>query len=251
MKNQESNERFENGTGSIAQKRKWPYSDANTYSYVIDKGSAAKKCAITYDYENYQPNHQFSASAPPTSSSNDQRVLQTTHDTITTNGQNHQSQPLAHNTMELSENIEYVNILYEDNLLTGIQAPVATETNYINFDSNWNNTDILDLDQRNYYYETTTANVDVQQNLNDLNDQLSHEHHHQPTHTYQEYHLQSNQQHQLESQPNQFLDQTQPQHTSSPQQKQMTPVSQSYETVHSIYVDSQSTGENAATLRKH
>lgn len=250
MKNQENNDQFENRTDSIGQKRKWVYSDVNTYTnFVIDKNSAPKKCAIIYDYENYQPNHQFSSTTSPSASINGQQQQQQQQQTISATNENTipNNQPsINQSTMEIGENIEYVNILYDENLLTGIQAPVATETNYINFESNWNNTDILDLDQRNYYYETSSGNVvDVEQNLNDLNEQLSHDQHQQhtpmATHTYHEYHIQSHQ-HQNEQQQNQFLEQTQS--AAGAQQKQSMPVTQNYESGQNMYVDSRSAGEN-------
>lgn len=55
--------------------------------------------------------------------------------------------------MEMSENIAYVNILYDENMLTNIHEVLAPEPNYVSFETNWSNADILDLDQRSYYYE--------------------------------------------------------------------------------------------------
>lgn len=62
--------------------------------------------------------------------------------------------------MEMNENIAYVNILYDENMLTNIQEVLAPEPNYVNFETNWNNADILDLDQRNYFYETQATTTD-------------------------------------------------------------------------------------------
>lgn len=153
MKNQEQieNHRFD------SNKRKWYYSDPNSYAnYQEEHGdkNIAKKCMTVYDYENYQPNHQLSPNGQHFPLVNDISK---------------QTQEL--NSMELSENIEYVNILYDDSLLTGIQAPTVTESNYINFEPNWNNADILDLDQRNYYYETTDEHTVVDLSEHDLQQQ--------------------------------------------------------------------------------
>lgn len=62
-------------------------------------------------------------------------------------------------TMDM-ESVAYVNILYDENMLTNVQEVLAPEANYVSFETNWSGTDILDLDQRNYYYETPTT-VDV------------------------------------------------------------------------------------------
>ncbi|XP_031628435.1 uncharacterized protein LOC116344149 isoform X2 [Contarinia nasturtii] len=180
MKNQDSSAEF-NGHHHEAQKRKWPYEDANSYANYLtsDKGVIAKKTMTTYNYDNFQSNQQYIISTP----SNDQEQRNDTNDDGSVNcNQQQQHQPSTQmlNTMEISENIEYVNILYEDDLLTSIQAPVATETNYINFEPNWSNADILDLDQRNFYYhETTNGNTTTTVNLNHLNGQLSQQHNEQ------------------------------------------------------------------------
>lgn len=171
-----------------SHKRKWFYSELNDAYINYPDDPSAKKCITVngngggggdggsvsggnYDYENYQPNHQLSPS---------NAVGQSTSLSIGNElGKN------AHelNGMELSENIEYVNILYDENLLSGVQAAQAADPNYINFEPNWNNADILDLDQRHYYYETT-----VVPNVIDLNDQSHHQQHH--------IHQQQQQQHQ-------------------------------------------------------
>lgn len=195
MKNQESSADF-NGHHE-AQKRKWPYGESNSYtSYTVDKGVIAKKSMNSYNYENFQTNHhQYIIST--TTNCQEQQNNTTDEGSVHCNQQT-PTQML--NTMEMSENIEYVNILYEDDLLTSIQAPVATETNYINFEPNWGNADILDLDQRNYYYETSTTNT---VHLNHLNGQLSqqneqdtsihiqqqqHQHHQQQQHQQMTHH---------------------------------------------------------------
>lgn len=176
MKNQDSSADF-NGHHE-AQKRKWPYNETNAYNYA-DKSIVAKKCMTSYNYDNFQVNHQYIISSSP---STEQEQRTDPNDTATVNC-NPSTQML--NAMEISENIEYVNILYEDDLLTSIQAPVATESNYINFEPNWGNADILDLDQRNYYYDANSVNT---VNITSLNGQLSHQtdqdslhaqHHHQ------------------------------------------------------------------------
>lgn len=168
MKNQENTDNFNSNHES--QKRKWSYNESNSYiNYTTDKPIMAKKCITSFDYENYQPNQQFQA----ISNGQDQQQINVINESQPLNcNQHHQSPQQMLNTMEINENIEYVNILYDDDLLTSIQAPVATETNYINFEPNWSNADILDLDQRNYYYGSnndTTNSV----NLTDLNGQLS------------------------------------------------------------------------------
>lgn len=172
MKNQETS-----GDSRLdSHKRKWYYSEQNTAYTNYADDTSAKKCitvngssggGVNYDYENYQPNHQLSPSnavGQSTSMTMLNEMCKTTHEL---------------NGMELSENIEYVNILYDENLLSGVQAAQATDPNYINFEPNWNNADILDLDQRNYYYETT-----VVPNVIDLNEQ----HHHQPHQHQQQPH---------------------------------------------------------------
>lgn len=139
MKNQETAPNFD--SHHEAQKRKWPY-EQNTFStYSSNDSSAAKKCITNTSFDYYQPNQQY-------------QII------TSADGQNHrihqQCEPTQLiDTMELNENIEYVNILYDDDLLTSIQAPAATETNYINFEPNWTNADILDLDQRSYFYNAT------------------------------------------------------------------------------------------------
>lgn len=164
MKNQASSADF-NGHHE-AQKRKWSYSESNSYTnYSVDKDVIAKKSMNSYNYDNFQPSHQYIIS---TTTTNGQEQQNDTTDDGSVNCHQQTTQML--NTMEITENIEYVNILYEDDLLTSIQAPVATETNYINFEPNWGNADILDLDQRNYYYETSNTNT---VHLNHLNGQLS------------------------------------------------------------------------------
>lgn len=167
MKNQKSIDGYD--SQPEGQKRKWPYEDHSYQNFEIEKNDQSKKCMITYDYENHYQH------AVPTSNTSTHHMNSMNTETVICNQQQHQHQH-HHQTeqilssMEISENIEYVNILYDDELLTSIQAPVATETNYINFEPNWGNADILDLDQRNYYYETTNANA---VNLNDLNGQMS------------------------------------------------------------------------------
>lgn len=197
--------------------------DGGNYS---DKSAvvAAKKCMTSYGaYENFQINPQFIISDCPSSGqeqvieSSDANVLTTMATTIASSSSAaaaiaiatvaeptetsaaatatvathcNQSTIQMLNTMELGENIEYVNILYEDDLLTSIQAPVATESHYINFEPNWGNADILDLDQRNYYYEVNNA---ATINLTNLNGQMT-QHNEQDAssiHIHQHHHHQS------------------------------------------------------------
>lgn len=195
------------------------YSDK---SVVVAAAAAAKKCMTSYStYENFQINPQYIISecasnghdqaiessdtatmtaiatieptvtsatviesTPTTSPATTCAAVATT--TISNCNQSSSIQML--NAMELGENIEYVNILYEDDLLTSIQAPVATESHYINFEPNWGNADILDLDQRNYYYEVNNANAI---NLSNLNGQMSHHNEHEATIHIQQQHHQS------------------------------------------------------------
>lgn len=212
MKHQESSGDFNDH--HEAQKRKWPYSEADpsyndngggNYSNKSVVVTAAKKCMTSYSaYENFQINSQYILSECP-SNGQEQIVAQnettaveptatsaaestivassttpTTAVATTTLSNCHQSSSIQMlNAMEIGENIEYVNILYEDDLLTSIQAPVATESHYINFEPpNWGNADILDLDQRNYYYEVNNANTI---NLSNLNGQMSHHNGHEAT----------------------------------------------------------------------
>lgn len=178
--------------------------------------TAAKKCMTTYSaYENYQLNPQYILSECTSNNGQEQQIVEQSDATMTTATQatatssaesvtvvasamtptaaatvstttisncnsncNQSSSIHMLNAMEIEENIEYVNILYEDDLLTSIQAPVATESHYINFEPpNWSNADILDLDQRNYYYE-----------VNNLNGQMSHHNGHEATIQIQQHH---------------------------------------------------------------
>lgn len=212
MKNQEPAE--DNRLDS--HKRKWFYSEQNNVYTNYPDESNAKKCLTAndsgngggnYDYENYQPNHQLSPS---------NAVGQTASLTMV-----NEMCKSAHelNGMELSENIEYVNILYDENLLSGVQAAQAADPNYINFEPNWNNADILDLDQRNYYYETT-----VVPNVIDLNEQQQHHHHHhhhQPHQHQGEQMCQVHHQEQyseaaMQSQPNAYMESSEQREIAAP-----------------------------------
>lgn len=154
MKNQATSSNFDGHHDT--QKRKWPYTEANSFeNYPNDKVISGKKCITNSTFDYYQTNQQYQMIA---TEAQDQHIQQ------------HCETAQLIDTMEMNENIEYVNILYDDDLLTNIQAPVATETNYINFEPNWTNADILDLDQRNYYYSTPNdTNIT---NITDLNGQL-------------------------------------------------------------------------------
>lgn len=230
MKNQDSSIDF--NVHPEAQKRKWPYSESNsTYtSYSGDEGVNAKKTMTTYNYDHFQPNHQYIIST----SSNGQE--QSSNDgSLNCNQQSAQML----NTMEISENIEYVNILYEEDLLTSIQAPVATETNFINFEPNWGNADILDLDQRNFYYEPTSNTTTV--HLNHMNEQLS-QHTEQNTSIHVQQHLDQQISHN-ETQPNlQVLEQTANNHIHNITE---------YEIVQNVYPETENgRGKTASNLRK-
>lgn len=173
MKNQEPSD----DSRLDSHKRKWFYSEQNAYANYAEDVNA-KKCltangnggsgGVNYDYENYQPNHQLSPSNAIGQSTSLTMVNEMCKNAHELNG------------MELSENIEYVNILYDENLLSGVQAAQAADPNYINFEPNWNNADILDLDQRNYYYEAT-----VVPHVIDMSEQHQHPAHHQPQQTDQ------------------------------------------------------------------
>lgn len=52
-------------------------------------------------------------------------------------------------------NVEFINIMFDNNLLPVQQNTVISEANFIS-DAGWNSVDLLDLDQSNYFYETTT-----------------------------------------------------------------------------------------------
>lgn len=51
-------------------------------------------------------------------------------------------------------NVEFINIMFDNNLLPVQQNTVISEANFIS-DAGWNSVDLLDLDQSNYFYETT------------------------------------------------------------------------------------------------
>lgn len=60
------------------------------------------------------------------------------------------------------ETVEYVNIMFDNNLLP-VQNQIISEPNYYTDDelnsANWNNVDLLDLDQRNLFFETATTTM--------------------------------------------------------------------------------------------
>lgn len=60
----------------------------------------------------------------------------------------------------VEETVEYVNIMFDNNLLP-VQNQIISEPNYYTDEelnsSNWNNVDLLDLDQRNLFFETATT----------------------------------------------------------------------------------------------
>lgn len=239
MKNQENSTDF-NGHHHEAQKRKWPYSEANSYGNYLasDKGVIAKKTMTTYNYDNFQSNQQYIIST----SLNDQDQRNDSNDDGSVNAQQTSTQML--NTMEISENIEYVNILYEDDLLTSIQAPVATETNYINFEPNWNNADILDLDQRNFYYhDGNNSNTTTTVNLNHLNGQLSQPNNETTIHVQHQHHQLHHSQ-QIESQQNlQMTEQLSNNHIQNINE---------YEIVQNVYAEPENTHDKSTSnLREY
>lgn len=166
MKNQDHNIEYTINTANNL-KRKWYYDQESS----INTSQSAKtiRKSLCYDYENYQPNHQLSPVSvavpqsaqhpqqeeqhlppPPATSSSSTQLTYTVDTTMTKMDHSH--------NIELNESVEYVNILYDNNLLSSVQSPIITEPNFINFETNWNSADILDLDQREYYYETTVQN---------------------------------------------------------------------------------------------
>lgn len=149
MKNQETNQLH---STQEAQKRKWCYEDEHFSTQDCAGKSFKRTPIISYDYENYQPNHQMNERQHHQQSQQQQQTMPASSINIVNN-----KPPSQHlNNYDLTDaNVEYVNILYEDDLLVGVQAPIVTEQNYINFEPNWQNADILDLDQRNYCYEAT------------------------------------------------------------------------------------------------
>lgn len=62
----------------------------------------------------------------------------------------------------VEETVEYVNIMFDNNLLP-VQNQIISEPNYYTDEelnsSNWNNVDLLDLDQRNLFFETATTTM--------------------------------------------------------------------------------------------
>lgn len=60
-----------------------------------------------------------------------------------------------HNLDHNEVNVEFINIMFDNNLLPVQQNTIISEANFIS-DAGWNSVDLLDLDQSNYFYETTT-----------------------------------------------------------------------------------------------
>lgn len=143
MKNQDHSDDFSRNPTNL--KRKWYYDHENSMNSPHEAKTVRK--TVCYDYENYQPNHQISPTVESASLPYDDAIAKHNHG----------------NAIELSESVEFVNILYENNLLANVQSPIQAEPNFINFETNWNNADILDLDQRNYYYETAVHSENGQQ----------------------------------------------------------------------------------------
>lgn len=214
MKNQETTPTFD--THPDAQKRKWCYSDIGAYEpFANDKLPPVKKFITSTAFDYYQPNQQYQMIATDTQ---EQRIQQ----------QCETAQLIG--AMEMNENIEYVNILYDDDLLTNIQAPVATETNYINFEPNWTSADILDLDQRNYFYDATGDTSLV--NVADLNGQIMQQ---QPQNI-----IVTDQSHSGHQSQNQAV----ANHNQS--QQQIQPATE-YEVLHGVFMESADGQENPAT----
>lgn len=233
MKNQDTSGDFNDH--HEAQKRKWPYNETNSYINYGDKSIAAKKTMTSYNYDNFQINQQYIISSSP---STDQEQRNDTNDPAA--NCNPSTQML--NTMEISENIEYVNILYEDDLLTSIQAPVATESNYINFEPNWGNADILDLDQRNYYYDANSVNT---VNITSLNEQLTHQTDQNSLHVQQQ---QQQHQHHPQIDPNDTQNLQITEHSAN---NHMHNTITEYEVIQSVYPEAENGREKStSSLRK-
>lgn len=115
-----------------SQKRKWP--SVQQTPYIPNQSELTNKKFIQNEhYDNNQMKFAYEQSMGQ--SNGDQKQAGEVID------------------MEMSENIAYVNILYDENMLTNIQEVLAPEPSYVSFETNWSNADILDLDQRSYYYE--------------------------------------------------------------------------------------------------
>lgn len=174
MKNHEPSDAFLH-TNGVNLKRKWYYGEENALNSSQTAKTVRKSVAMCYDYENYHPNHQIASPSIATSLS---PISVETNTTTTYNDVNMTAKIIdASNEMELNESVEYVNILYENNLLSSVENPIVTEPNYINFDTNWNNADILDLDQRNFYYETATVTADHHHHQQQQVQSLQHHNH--------------------------------------------------------------------------
>lgn len=184
MKNHEPTEDFLH-TNSTNLKRKWYYGEENALNTAQMTKTIRKSVTMCYDYENYNPNHQIASPSVVTTSAASVD-LTTTTTTISYNDVNMSPKIVDHSSdIELSESVEYVNILYDNNLLSSVDSPMVTEPNYINFETNWSNADILDLDQRNFYYETATVTADHhnQHHHQQPQQQQAHMQHHTTNHS--------------------------------------------------------------------
>lgn len=215
MKNHETIDDFSQTNGTNL-KRKWYYGDENALNSTQMAKTIRKSVTMCYDYENYNPNHQVASPSMPAisqipSSSASIEMTATNTNTISYHDMNISPKIIDQSTndIDLNDGVEYVNILYENSLLSTVDNPIMTEPNYINFDTNWSNADILDLDQRDFYYETTTiADDDHQKRQNDHSHNIHTDHTHHSNHHHQHHHNHNNHHHRHEHQ----QQQTHPQH---------------------------------------
>lgn len=69
---------------------------------------------------------------------------------------------------------QFVNIMFDGNLMP-VSNAVVSEANYVNYsntaelDQSWNNVELLDLDQRNYYYSTSQQDTIIEGTVVELN----------------------------------------------------------------------------------
>lgn len=65
---------------------------------------------------------------------------------------------LSHQINNGGDQMDYVNVMFDNNLLP-VQNTIIMEPNYINYNdelnsTNWSNVDLLDLDQKNLFFQT-------------------------------------------------------------------------------------------------
>lgn len=83
--------------------------------------------------------------------------------------------------VQMAHQIEYVNVMFDNSLLP-VQNQIISEANYIDYtvedlnDSNWNNVDLLDLDQRNLFFDNSSNVINtatLQNHYQDKNDPIA------------------------------------------------------------------------------